>query len=70
MELKYELYDLILSIDKISNETAIKFLKEAMKVSTPFELIRLIDKININGYRSNNLTYIRIKAVRLYNERR
>lgn len=70
MELKYEIYDFIISSPNISNEQAIVFLRKAMTQSTPFELIRLIDYLGISGLHGQELDKLRVKAVRLYNEDR
>ncbi len=68
MELKYELYDLILNNVEYDH-IAITSLRIAQKAETPLELIEAIDHI-ANGTGSDKFGDIRIKAVRLYNERR
>ena len=68
MELKYELYDLILNNVEYDH-IAITSLRIAQKAETPLELIEAIDRIS-QGTGIDNFSDIRIKAVRLYNESR
>ena len=68
MELKYELYDLILR-DVRFDHIAIQALRIVQNAETPLDLINAIDEVS-KGTEISGLGDIRIKAVRLYNERR
>lgn len=73
MEIKYELYDLLLGSGLPDNKT-VSYLKEAKKIVTAWDLVQLIDRIRLLNdeftlYEDFMLRQTKRKAVRYYNEK-
>lgn len=73
MEIKYELYDLLLG-SGLPDDKTVSYLKEARKIDKAWDLVQLIDRIRLLNddftlYEDFMLRQIKRKAVRYYNER-
>lgn len=73
MEIKYELYDILLG-SGLPDDKTFGYLKEARKIDTAWDLVQLIDRIRLLNddftlYEDFMIRQIKRKAVRYYNDK-